>query len=266
MAKRIEYTPPRPAHRLTVGAVLAGLARFAVMVPALLVGTAAVLLASLLPGRIRGARPALWAAIGLTRLFLLVFGVRLQCTGPEAIRRHAGLLFINHLSYLDPLAVLAVGPARFLSAAGVRTIPLIGWMATGVGTVFVNRGDEGSRAASREALVGKLRHRAYPPIVVAPEGQIGPGGRVLPFRHGAFEVAAAAAVPVLPVVVTFDPLEAAAWHPGESIPRAAWRLAARTRRVTATLTPLPLLHPSPSDDVRVLARQLEAAYDAALGS
>src|SRR5690606_14644170 len=197
------------------------------------VGALAVLPAALAPGRVRGARPALWVALALARLFVLLFGIRLRCPDPAALRRHRGLVFINHLSYLDPVVVAALAPVRFLATAGVRRLPFIGWIARAVGTVFVDRGDVESRAASRGTLIEELSRAPYPPIVVAPEGQIGPGDRVLPFRHGAFAVATEAGAEVLPVVLRFEPLNAAAWLPGEWILRALWRLAARTAPFTA---------------------------------
>lgn len=264
MPERTPYERPAPVHRPGVIAVAVGVLRYVLMAPLLALGTVAVLLAAAVPVRIRGVRPAVWVVRGLIRLFLALFGVRLRCAAPEAIRRHSGLVFINHLSYLDPLVLLAVAPVRFLSAEGVKRLPLVGWMAGSVGTVFVRRSDEASRTASRETIAGEMRARAYPPIALAPEGQIGPGPGVLPFRHGAFEVAAEAGVPILPVAITFEPLDAAAWLKGEWLLRALWRLAARTTPFTATLTPLPALHPRPGDDVALLARETEARFERVL--
>jgi 1-acyl-sn-glycerol-3-phosphate acyltransferase len=266
MPERIEYVRPAPIHRPGILGVVAGVVRFALVLPALVMGALIVVLASLLPMRIRGVRPALWVVVGLCRVFVRLFGIRLRCTDRAALRRHAGLVFINHLSYLDPILIEAVTPVRFLSTAGVRGLPFVGWIAQSIGTVFVDRSDESSRAASREVLVGKLRARAFPPIALAPEGQIGPGDAVLPFRHGAFEVAAEAGVPILPVVLQMDPLNAAAWVHGEWILRALWRLAARTTPFTATVTPLPCIHPTPDEDIEALAARTEAAFDAVLRS
>lgn len=266
MPERLLFDRPRPVHRPSVFGVLIGVVRLVVILAVAAVGGVAVGLASLLPLRVRGVRPSLWGVVGLARLFVLVMGVRLRCPDAGALRRHGGLVFINHLSYLDPVVVAALAPVRFLSTAGVRQLPFIGWMAAGIGTVFVDRGDADSRAASRETLVGKLRARPAPPIVVAPEGQIGPGAPVLPFRHGALAVAQEAGVPILPLVLQFDPLDAAAWLRGEWILRAVWRLAARTTPFTATVTPLPPLLPEADADPARLAAALEARFNAALAA
>ena len=264
MPARIEFEQRRPAHRPGSLAVVIGGMRIAAVLGLAAFGALVVPVAALVPGRVYGARPALRAARLLARLFVRLFALRLRCPEPEAIRRHRGLLFINHLSYLDPVVIEAVAPVRFLSTAGVRRLPFIGWIARAVGTVFVNRGDAGSRAASRVALVRELRRGPYPPIVVAPEGQIGPGERVLPFRHGAFEIAREGGAPILPVVLHYAPHDAAVWLRGEPILRAVWRLAARTEALTVTVTPLPVLALLPDDDAAAAAATIEQRFDRSL--
>ena len=264
MAERIDYVRSVPVHEPGALDILVGVLRFAVAIPVVIVGAVVVLLTVLFPVRIRGARLSLWIVVGLCRLFVVLFGIRLRCTDPEALKQHRGLVFINHLSYLDPLIVEAVAPTRFLSTAGVRALPFIGWIAQSIGTVFVNRGDDESRTASRDAVVRKLRTQTTPPITLAPEGQIGPGYPVLPFRHGAFEIAVEAGVPILPVVLQFDPLDTAAWLKGEWIPKAVWRLAARTTPFAATVTPLAPIQPQPGDDFAALASITEARFNATL--
>ncbi|MDX1419706.1 MAG: lysophospholipid acyltransferase family protein [Rubricoccaceae bacterium] len=266
MPERISFQPPAPVHRPGPVAVLVGVVRILLVLAVAAAGALAVPLAALVPGRVRGVRPGLWVVVALARLFVGLFGIRLRGSAPDALRRHEGLVFINHLSYLDPVVVEAVTPVRFLATAGVRRLPFIGWIARSVGTVFVDRKDEESRAASREALIGALSERPCPPIVIAPEGQIGPGDRVLPFRHGALAVAQDAGVAVLPVVLQFDPFDAAVWLPDEWILRALWRLAARTTPFTATVTPLPLVTLGPEDDPAAVASALQSRFDAALGA
>ena len=242
-----------------VAGVLLGALRLVAVLVLLVVGTAAVLLAVLWPARVGGVRPALWPAVGLCRAFVALMGVRVVCPDPDAIRRHHGLVFFNHLSYLDVVVLLALGPMRFLSAEGVRRLPLVGPMATSVGTVFVRRGDADSRAASRVQLVGKLRARPFPPLALAPEGQISHTGAVLPFRRGAFEVAAEAGVPIRPVALRYSPLAPVVWRKGEWLLQAVARLATHLPGVAATVMPLPVVTPTPSDDPGILASSMEAA-------
>lgn len=264
MPERIEVDPPAPSHRPGPLAWLVGTVRMVSVLVLAAGGAFAVPLAALVPLRVRGVRPALWVAVALARLFVLLFGIRLRCADPGVLRRHEGLVFINHLSYLDPVVVEALAPVRFLSTAGVRRLPFIGWIARAIGTVFVDRKDEESRAASRRALIADLVERPCPPIVIAPEGQIGPGDRVLPFRHGALAVAREAGVAVLPVVLHFAPLDAVAWLTDEWLLRAVWRLAARTTPFTATVTLLPPVTLDSDDDLAAVASALQTSFNTAL--
>jgi hypothetical protein len=99
-------------------------------------------------------------------------------------------------------------------------------------------------------------------VTLAPEGQIGPGGGVLPFRRGAFEVAVEAGMPILPLVLAYEPFDAAVWQQRELLLVALWRLGARRGGVDASITPLPIIRPSPAateEEVEAEASRL-AAY------
>ena len=217
--------------RVTSGVLLAG------------VGSLLVLVAALAPVRIGGARPAQWITVGLARAFLAIFAVRLDAPPAPAIRGHRGLVFFNHLTYLDAIVLFARGPVRFLATEGVRGIPFIGWIAMAVDTFFVDRGDRDSRAASRERIRAALTARPTPPVTLAPEGQIGPGGGVLPFRRGAFEIGVETGLPIMPLLLQYEPFDAVAWQQKELLLLALWRLGARRGGALARVVPLPTIQP-----------------------
>lgn len=219
--------------------VLLGILRVTAVLMVVTLGAVLVLLAALIPIRIRDIRLAQWIPTGLCRAFLVITGLRLETAHAELMRRHRGFLFFNHVSFLDVIVLLAVTPLRFLATAGVTKIPLIGWMARAVGTLTVHRGDEASRSAAREALAETIQKHPRPAVAVAPEGGVGPGPEVLPLRRGAFEVAADTGQPVLLVALRFDPPGRAAWLDGEWLLGALWRLCARTAPVAAYVEALP---------------------------
>ncbi len=264
MAQRIEFEQTRPIHKPDFLEVAVGVIRFAIVLPGILFGAAFVALAAMIPVRLHGARPSSWVAVGLSRLFIRLFGIRLVCTDVEAMRNHAGLVFINHVSYLDPIIVNSLAPMRFLSTIGVKRLPVIGWIVRSMDTMFVHRGSLRSRAASRVEVTQRLLARDTPPIVIAPEGQIGPGDIVLPFRRGAFNIAADAGVSILPVVIQFDPPQDARWIRGEWILRAAWRLAARLTPFTATLTVLNPFFATPANEIQRIVSDTEALFNCVL--
>lgn len=251
--------PPRPSSR----EIAVGVLRVGAVLVLLVVGTGVLLAVSLVPTPIRSRSPAERVAVALCRAFLWITGVELQIDEAEVLREHRGFVFFNHVSWLDPLVLVAAAPFRFLSTLGVRFLPFVGWMATALGTIYVNRGRAASREAARSALREGIRSSPTP-VAIAPEGRIGPGPGVLPFRHGAFEVAADAEAPVLLVALQFEPRPYALWADGEWLARPLWRLCARTVPVVARVTPLtPAL--LPDAPASVLAATAERRMNEALG-
>lgn len=86
-----------------------------------------------------------------------------------------------------------------------------------------------------------------PPIVLFPEGKMGPGGQVLPFCHGAFEIAVENNIAFLPCVLRYTPLKITQWHSGRLLV-SIWQLARFTGRLQIEVIPLTLVQPSPDDD------------------
>jgi len=98
-----------------------------------------------------------------------------------------GLLFTNHLSYMDVMAICAVTPAVFVSKAEVRKWPLFGWFAAIAGTVFINRQrrthvGEVNREVEEALAAGTL-------VTIFPEGTSSNGETILPFRTSLLEPA-----------------------------------------------------------------------------
>ncbi len=106
----------------------------------------------------------------------------------------AGAVVVNHEGYLDILVLASLAPCVFVSKAEVGRWPVVGWMTTMAGTVYVERGKGGSGAAAsarlREAATDGL------PVVFFPEGTTSDGEGVLPFRGGMLAEARAAGLPV----------------------------------------------------------------------
>ena len=229
-----DAAPPRPSP---VDAAV-GVVRLVAVAVVLVVGAAVLLPAALLPRRPGGAGPADRVAVGVARALLRAMGVRLRVEGGAALRAHRGFVFFSHPSFLDPLALVAVRPLRFLAAAGVRRLPLVGPMATALGTLYLDRGRGEDRARARAALAEAVRSSPVP-LALAPEGGINPGPGVRPLRHGAFEVAAEAGAPVLLVALRVEPRAAVRWEDGEPLVAPLWRACARTAPLVATVRALP---------------------------
>lgn len=233
--------------------------RFAVLIPTLIVGTPFVLLATLWPGRLRGAPAAGWVTTLLVRVFVRVCNITLLAPERERLAAQRGLILPNHDTYLDILLPLALFPVRFLSKAEVRDYWFVGRIAAAIGTVFVQRDDKQSRRQARLAL-GAVSD--FPPILLFPEGKVDGLKTVQPFRWGAFEIAVANSWPITPAALLYEPFEVARWcYWEEGLLAGVWRLA-RHGRLTATLRLLDPIYPQPDDDPRALAAQVQAAVTA----
>ena len=233
----------------------------------LVLTAAAIKLATFLPFRIHGYRPEVWVGVLYARGMLAIYNVRVSCPDRARISQHAGLVFINHLSHLDTIAWLSMGPTRALAAAEVRDYPLVGTISNALGTIYVKRDDRPSRAEARRQVIAALRRDPRPPIVIAVEGKLGPGDYLLPFRYGAFAIAAETAVPVQLWVFRYTPLDVAIWHGGrgETLGDAIWRLGEFAGPMQVEFTLVDTLHPQPGDDPIALADAAHQAMSSALG-
>jgi 1-acyl-sn-glycerol-3-phosphate acyltransferase len=244
-----------------------GAVRMALAVISVTIGSIFVVWAGWLPWRVRGVALGAWIVVGLARLLCRVLRVRVHCANPTLLSDHRGFVFPNHSSLLDILALLAVAPMRFVSAVEVAKYPVLGQITKSIGTVFVARHDRDARKQARGEIATALLAYPRPPIVLFPEGRLGPGHAMYPFRFGAFDVAAQAGIPYVPCGLRYRPLEVTVWHggQGEELWGALWRLATHGGPIRAEVLPLPLVTPTPLDDPAKLARDAQTAIAQALG-
>ncbi len=146
----------------------------------------------------REARVQQWAA-----RFLEIWRIELDVRG-QPPQGGPVLMVANHISWLDILVLHAAGYCRFVSKADVKRWPVIGPLATGAGTLYIER------ASRRDAMrvVHHMRDALLRGEVVAafPEGTTTDGSTLLPFHANLIQAAISAQVPALPVALEFiDP-------------------------------------------------------------
>jgi 1-acyl-sn-glycerol-3-phosphate acyltransferase len=93
-----------------------------------------------------------------------------------------GALISNHLSYLDIVVFAALHPCVFVSKAEIAQWPVVGWMTTMSGTVYVARGHGGSALKARKGMQAALDMGL--PVVFFPEGTTTNGSQMLKFHSG----------------------------------------------------------------------------------
>jgi 1-acyl-sn-glycerol-3-phosphate acyltransferase len=152
-----------------------------------------------LPGRARLG----WRVGGAAaRLFFRAAGIPLVVRGIEGIPAGPVVVAANHTSYLDAVALLAaLGPRvhAFVAKREFEANPLMRLLLGGFGTLFVERFDVQKSAEHADVLVAAAR--AGRSLIVFPEGTLTRNTGLMEFRAGAFQVAAQAGVPVVPVAL-----------------------------------------------------------------
>jgi 1-acyl-sn-glycerol-3-phosphate acyltransferase len=175
-------------------------------------------------GRNRHVRA--WARTLLKRL-----DVELKIVGAPP-REGPLLLVSNHISWVDIVALHAACRCRFVAKADVKQWPLIGILATGGGTLYVQR--ESRRDAMRVVHGMAMALKDGDILAVFPEGTTGDGESVLPFHANLIQAAISADSPVQPVAIQFvdaktgTPSQAVNYMGDESLVSSIWRtLSAR---------------------------------------
>jgi 1-acyl-sn-glycerol-3-phosphate acyltransferase len=151
----------------------------------------------------RWGRAAVFA--GAARRVLALHGVRVRIAG--FLPRGPVLLVANHVSYLDPIAVASVVACAPISKADLARWPVFGAVARRTGVLFHDRGD--TRSGLRILREARRTLQDGLPVLNFPEGTTTAGGPPLPFRLGLFGMARRAAVPVVPLAITYLPAELA---------------------------------------------------------
>ena len=133
------------------------------------------------------------------RLSLAAIGVPMRVRGLEHLPPGAAIAVANHASYVDGIVLTAALPPRytFVVQDGAASWPYVGLVIKRMGVTFVNRSNPREGAAQTRALMRRVQDGES--LAIFAEGTFKPDTGLLPFKNGAFLLAAKAAVPVVPV-------------------------------------------------------------------
>src|SRR3954467_5067992 len=127
------------------------------------------------------ARVQAWA-----HRMLELLGIQLRLHGQPPL--HGPLLLAaNHVSWLDILVLHAARHCRFVSKSEVRHWPLIGTLATGAGTLYIERQSRRDALRGVPQMAGSLN--AGDVLAVFPEGTTSDGIDLLPFHANLIQAA-----------------------------------------------------------------------------
>jgi putative phosphoserine phosphatase/1-acylglycerol-3-phosphate O-acyltransferase len=129
-------------------------------------------------------------------------GVELNVEGEEHLWSHRPAVFIfNHQSGLDSILMAQLTQRDVVGVAKkeLETTPIVGPLMKAAGVVFVDRGDRAKAIEAMQPAVEAMRKGLS--VVIAPEGTRSATKKLGRFKKGAFHMAMAAGVPIVPVVL-----------------------------------------------------------------
>ena len=136
------------------------------------------------------------------RLCCRLMGARVERVGVASAAQPT-LFVVNHVSWLDIMALAASAEVSFIAKREVRAWPFFGWLALLQRTVFVAR-DPRKVAGERDDIASRLA--VGDNLVLFAEGTSSPGTTVLPFKSALFAVAQAnpdMALMIQPVSISY---------------------------------------------------------------
>ena len=134
------------------------------------------------------------------RLIVRASGIPFSVTWETAIDLSVPHVIVaNHCSYLDSIfiASLLSEPHIIVAKAELQRIPVLHAYLRALGTIFVERSTPASRVLEIDRIKQALAKGTS--VIIFPEGTFTPATGLRPFQLGAFEIAVAAGVPVIPV-------------------------------------------------------------------
>jgi len=146
-------------------------------------------------------------------------GVKLNVAGEEHLWSHRPAVFIfNHKTNFDAFIVGKLLRVDYTGVAKkeLEMHPIMGPVGRLMQVAFIDRSDTKKAVESMKSVIELARDGIS--IVIAPEGTRAQGRALLPFKKGAFRMAMAAEVPIVPIVIKnaedIGPRDAVFMRPG----------------------------------------------------
>ncbi|MBC7985555.1 MAG: 1-acyl-sn-glycerol-3-phosphate acyltransferase [Sphingomonadaceae bacterium] len=192
--------------------------------------------------------------------------VGLKATVLGKPREGATLYVANHQSWTDILVIGGATGASFVSKEEVRKWPVAGWLATMVGTIYINRDDRREAGAQAARIREELARGKS--VVFFPEGQISHDEHLLPFRPALFGavVPPVDGVAVQPIALDYgEHKDKLLWRRGTHAGLHAVEMMKRPGRRPVTVHLLEPIVPEADAERREIANACHDAIARALG-
>ena len=125
-------------------------------------------------------------------------GVPVQVFGTA--NKHPTLFIANHISWFDIHAIGGIIPVRFLSKAEVKKMPLIGWLASRAGTLYISRGGKTASLKTIKIMTDALKQGQN--VILFAEGKT-TDGKVKRFHSRLVQSAIDAGCNIQPIAIRY---------------------------------------------------------------
>lgn len=132
--------------------------------------------------------------------FLALWDIHLQVRG-QPVRNGPALMVANHISWLDISVIHAARHCRFVSKSDIRSWPLVGTLASGAGTLYIERTSRKDALRMVKDMADAMKNGDV--VAVFPEGTTSDGRDLLPFHANLIQSAILAEAPVQPMSLQF---------------------------------------------------------------
>jgi 1-acyl-sn-glycerol-3-phosphate acyltransferase len=149
----------------------------------------------------KDGRGYFWAGSTWSKFALRVCGVDVRVTGAENLKRGGSYIFVtNHASMFDIPAIMSVLPrVRIMFKKELSYVPVWGWALRWGHHIMVDRGKGTEAMKSLDRAAASIRTGGS--IILFAEGTRTRSGKLLPFKRGAFSLAAKSGVPIVPIAI-----------------------------------------------------------------
>ena len=131
---------------------------------------------------------------------LALWDIHLKVLG-QPVHNGPALIVSNHISWLDISIIHAARHCHFVSKSDVRDWPMVGTLATGAGTLYIERSNRKDALRMVKDMAQAMEDGDV--VAVFPEGTTSDGRDLLPFHANLIQSAIQAQTPVQPMSIQF---------------------------------------------------------------
>lgn len=148
--------------------------------------------------------PLHWIANIWSPVLHFLIGLKVRIKGQENFppKEKNAIYFFNHQSFLDiPIAqYLVKKPLYFILKKELKHFPFVGWWASYVGMVFIDRSNSANSKESLKQVADQIRNGKD--IAIFPEGTRSTDGKIGKIKLGGIFLASESSVPIIPIVIS----------------------------------------------------------------